>query len=231
MRTPHLSASPPTAPKLEKADQHPANRRRIRRPCANWKGRAVNERSETHPLTQTQRLEAEFERKVGNRSPGSLTTFLRKLEQGLRRGEVETPCNGCTACCRDPKLFVHLGEDEAPHYRAHRQGADWHLDRQPSGECVYLIDNRCSIRSNRPRTCREYDCRLHLLGLPLDFDQKVLIEEGPAYWQDFSLPTTEDKIIRIAIGFAVIAESERDPSPAGFMKAMQTWPAYREMAR
>jgi hypothetical protein len=50
------------------------------------------------------------------RSAGALIPYLRRLERGLKPGRenVEVPCGGCTACCRDPNFEVDVSEEEAP---------------------------------------------------------------------------------------------------------------------
>lgn len=176
------------------------------------------------------------ELRLGNQHPGSLSTFLRKLKQGFELGTMDVPCNGCTACCRDPMMFVDLTEAEAHHFKAHKSDRvtkGWELDRKENGECVYLIDNRCSIYADRPQSCRGYDCRLHLLGLPVGTDQDVLVNEGLSRWRYFSLPTVEDKVMHLAITLSVLAaiSNNRDATHKDIGLAIQNWPAYRDMAR
>jgi Fe-S-cluster containining protein len=140
------------------------------------------------------------ERTHGDRDPGSVTTFLRKYNQGRKRGEVSTPCNGCTACCRDSEFFIELTDGEADRYpEKHRpeDGGKWRLNRKASGECVHFIEDRCSIRETRPHGCRTYDCRLHMLGAPIG-DDTPLVEEASRQWRMFSAPTREDKIVYVA---------------------------------
>ncbi len=76
------------------------------------------------------------------------------------------PCGTCSLCC---KLHTPLTDDEYQNY----DWADWWfmnpngqkeykgkiLWRQQNGDCIYLIDNRCTIYDRRPRACREFDCR------------------------------------------------------------------------
>jgi len=33
------------------------------------------------------------------------------------------------------------------------------LCRKPNGDCIYLIDGKCSIHGRAPKVCRDFDCR------------------------------------------------------------------------
>jgi Fe-S-cluster containining protein len=80
----------------------------------------------------------------------------------------EPPCHRCRAlCCRGfttiPVYPDRYTEDatlvDAGYVE--RQGAHWTLPRA-DGRCVYLDDttNLCLIHDERPRACRDYDCRV-----------------------------------------------------------------------
>jgi hypothetical protein len=181
--------------------------------------------------------------KFGDRPSGSVTTYLRKSTQGyLRDGSANVPCNGCTACCRDPNLFVDVTDEEAKRLKVHqdtnmdqreyKNGVAWVLDRNEKGECVYLIDNRCSIYSERPKSCRQYDCRVHLLGFPVDPTQTVVNQEGVLQWSQFSQPTTEDKVAGLAIRLSILHMLKENPNPchSDFGSAIARWVAYRDIA-
>src|SRR5687767_16035711 len=89
---------------------------------------------------------------------------LRGEGQGL-----EVPCGDCAGCCTS-SLFVHIspGETEtlaiipakllvrAPgRPRGHKL-----LGFAEDGSCPMVKQRRCSIYEHRPRTCRDYDCRM-----------------------------------------------------------------------
>lgn len=85
------------------------------------------------------------------------------------RGELDVPCNGCTACCRASQ-FIPVEPDEtdtlaripkallfeAPGGRRGHRVMGYDKD----GHCPMLVDDRCSIYDHRPRACRVYDCRV-----------------------------------------------------------------------
>jgi Fe-S-cluster containining protein len=80
-------------------------------------------------------------------------------------------CNQCGTCCR--LFLVNLTEDEykSGRYRtifeefgivedfeeAQMTGANI-LRQNDDGSCIYLKDNKCSIHSTRPESCRKFFC-------------------------------------------------------------------------
>jgi uncharacterized protein len=89
---------------------------------------------------------------------------LRGEGQGL-----DVPCGECVACCTS-SLFVHIAPSEAKtlaviparllvrapgHPRGHKL-----LGFAEDGSCPMLKARICSIYEQRPRTCRDYDCRM-----------------------------------------------------------------------
>jgi Fe-S-cluster containining protein len=93
---------------------------------------------------------------------GSVTTFLREHDAGVRAGATKTPCGTCTACCVSKEwAAVPLSAEEAERFAdcAHYSAGTWLLDRKPDGSCVKLIEGKCSVYQQRPRTCRLFDCR------------------------------------------------------------------------
>lgn len=163
------------------------------------------------------------------RPSGSLTRFLRHLETGLKKVSVETPCGSCTACCRDPELHVDLTPEETEIFPSVEKLGRRVLPRQENGECINLIEGKCVVYANRPRSCRIYDCRYHLLGLPLSNDCTIM-KEAVAQWEPFRLPTTEDKTAFVAICALVLDIAKRDPSLTGLAYMILSWKAYRPQA-
>lgn len=71
------------------------------------------------------------------------------------------PCNGCRKCCIGDAVRVLPGEDftrweTEPHPSMPGQRMLAHKD---SGECIYLGESGCTIHDDKPRQCRQMDCR------------------------------------------------------------------------
>ena len=143
----------------------------------------------------------------GVRSSGSFGTLARQLWRSRESGEATVRCEGCTACCRKSNMPVDVGEDEVGRYAEVNwddANKTWVLNKHADGTCTYLVENRCTIYDDRPRACRKYDCRTHLLGMPLAMNRKVL-NEGVMQWQLPATPTVDDENLKIAFRLAYAA--------------------------
>jgi hypothetical protein len=157
---------------------------------------------------------------------GDFSEWLIEM-QGALRGErgSDVPCGGCTACCTSAQ-FIHIGPDEtdtlsrippallfpAPSLpRGHVL-----LGYDDQGHCPMLIDDKCSIYEDRPRTCRTYDCRVFsAAGLGIDDDEKLLIARQVRRWQ-FSFPTQAHRNQHDAVrAAAAFLRDRRDLLPDG----------------
>lgn len=74
---------------------------------------------------------------------------------------ADVPCNGCVRCCVSDAPRI-LDDEDAPKYlttaRAGYPGK-FTLARAPSGACIYLGLTGCLIHDNKPKLCRDFDCR------------------------------------------------------------------------
>jgi hypothetical protein len=144
---------------------------------------------------------------VGTKKPGSVTTLLRNRMRTARTGETASvPCAGCTLCCRAPRLYATLTDEERKQFpdAVYDDGIQrWRLPKRQDGSCSYLVDNRCSAYERRPHSCRVYDCRDQILmNIAMDDDPYTL--ESMQQWDNLSMPTHEDRITSLAIQFAVL---------------------------
>jgi len=80
-------------------------------------------------------------------------------------------CQRCTACCRWPGQ-VRLTEEEVTRLAAFNQLSEHDfiqrftlltqdrrglaLQEKPSGACVFLVGNDCSVQSVKPQQCRDF---------------------------------------------------------------------------
>ena len=118
------------------------------------------------------------------RNPGSLRAVVRRY----LRGDVNVPCDGCTACCRS-KMRVP-------------DGNGGFLAKRDDGSCVHLIDGQCSIYERRPPACRAFDCRIMRAVRVLPVDDPELLT-GVMQWDGFDLSRPEDRAMRRAIDATV----------------------------
>ena len=87
---------------------------------------------------------------------------------------AEVPCGSCVACCRS-SMFIQIEPDEkrtiariprellfpAPG----RPKGHWVMGYDEAWRCPMLVEERCSIYEDPPRTCRMFDCRVMAAGL------------------------------------------------------------------
>jgi Fe-S-cluster containining protein len=101
---------------------------------------------------------------------GDFSAWLRGADAAIRDGATSAvPCGDCTACCTSSR-FVHVGPDETATLARIPRALLFPAPGMPRGHvllgydarghCPMLVDGRCSIYDDRPRTCRSYDCRV-----------------------------------------------------------------------
>lgn len=77
--------------------------------------------------------------------------------------ESDVPCGDCIQCCVG--LSPYLTPEEMMSgkyiYSLTNTGTDIPVISIPRTErgCVYLLDNKCTIYNDRPKACRQFDCR------------------------------------------------------------------------
>jgi Fe-S-cluster containining protein len=147
---------------------------------------------------------------------------LAALETG---SDIDVPCGTCTACCR-ASYFIHVEPDEAETLRRIPKELRFAAPGRPKGHvvlgyddrghCPMLVDDRCSIYEHRPRTCRQYDCRVFAAtGIDAADDGKDEVAARAARWR-FAHPTPRDEREHDASRAAVVfIRSHRDVVPAG----------------
>ncbi len=117
------------------------------------------------------------------------------------RADADVPCGECTACCRS-SYFIHIAPDETAALRRIPAALRFPAPGRPKGHvllgfdedgrCPMLVDDRCSIYEDRPRTCRSFDCRVFAAaGLDPAEDGKPRIADRVRRWR-FDVPTDAD---------------------------------------
>jgi uncharacterized protein len=166
------------------------------------------------------------ERDVGvELAAGDFSSWVTEMGAAIR-GECDAnvACDGCTACCTSSQ-FIHIEPDETETLKRIPRSLLFPAPQRPKGHvlmgyndlghCPMLIDNRCSIYEDRPRTCRTYDCRVFpAAGLIIDDKDHVMIARRAERWQ-FSYESENSVTQHVAIrAAAAFLQTHHDELPA-----------------
>jgi hypothetical protein len=157
---------------------------------------------------------------------GDFSTWLAGMRKALaKNGAAEVACGECRACC-DSSYFIHIRPEEtgtlgridprvlfdAPGMPAGNvlMGYDSH------GNCPMLVEGKCSIYSDRPKTCRSYDCRIFVAaGVDVGGKEKSRIAQRVGSWR-FAYPTAQDRLEHTAVmETAAFIQENADCFPGG----------------
>jgi Fe-S-cluster containining protein len=147
---------------------------------------------------------------------GAFSAWLAAMRAALRgERDSDVPCGGCTACCTASQ-FIHIGPDETETLARIPAGLRFPAPLMPEGHvvlghderghCPMLVEGRCSIYADRPRTCRTYDCRVFAASGIVPEDG--LIAERARRWR-FGLSGAADRRSREAVHEAAVFIRER----------------------
>jgi Fe-S-cluster containining protein len=134
---------------------------------------------------------------------GAFSPWLEQTRAVLEREELGAyvPCGSCSGCCRG-SMFIHIRPEETDTL-AHIPGEllfpapgapPGHvlMGYDAQGRCPMLDEDRCTIYEHRPRTCRDFDCRIFAAtGIAADPEQTMLAERARA-WR-FEHPAAQDE--------------------------------------
>lgn len=138
----------------------------------------------------------------GDLPAGQLGPWLDATRRSAAgEADADVPCDGCTACCR-ASYFVHIEPDEVDTLRRIPAALRFPAPGRPKGHvllgyderghCPMLVDDRCSIYEDRPRTCRAFDCRVFpAAGLSPEGAHEVEIAQRARRWR-FDLTAADD---------------------------------------
>jgi hypothetical protein len=86
------------------------------------------------------------------------------------------------------------------------------------GRCPMLVDGKCSVYEDRPRTCRVYDCRVFAAaGIADAGEGKEAITRQAVRWK-FEFPTPADIRLQAAVKHAAdFLRDHADLFPDGFV--------------
>lgn len=132
---------------------------------------------------------------------GNFSAWLRAMREALSGdGGMDVACGDCRGCCTS-SYYIKVRASE--HAALARIGES-NLEREPApdgsrlmgfrenGHCLMLQDRTCSIYSDRPETCRAYDCRVYAAAGMDAGEGKHEINARVARWR-FEFPTDLDR--------------------------------------
>ena len=150
---------------------------------------------------------------------GGFSAWLRRTRRAqVEGGGVRVPCGECIACCTS-SYFIHVGPGESGALRHVPKEllfpapglprGNFVLGYDDQGRCPMLVEGRCSIYEQRPRTCRDYDCRVFpAAGIGAGDGDKELIDQRARRWR-FSYPAGRDRREHLAVQAAARFLRER----------------------
>jgi uncharacterized protein len=159
---------------------------------------------------------------------GEFSPWLRNVRraQKLKVLGNDVPCGECIACCR-ASLFIHIRPEESDTLKHIPKPLLFPAPGLPKGhvllgfhqkgECPMLKDNKCSIYEHRPRTCRDFDCRVFAAtGVTIDgVGPQSEIARRARSWR-FSFSSEEDRRQFSAVQTAAaFLQEQRDAFPEG----------------
>jgi Fe-S-cluster containining protein len=140
---------------------------------------------------------------------GPFGSWLSQARASLRgNGGAEVACGDCIGCCTS-SLFIHIRPEDsqtlakvpakllvrAPGWpRGHMV-----MGFSKDGACLMLNESKCSIYQQRPRTCRDYDCRIFAAaGIDAGGKDKTIINKRVREWL-FTYPAESDEFAHNAV--------------------------------
>jgi Fe-S-cluster containining protein len=155
---------------------------------------------------------------------GSFSSWVKRTRSAVvDKGTADVPCGSCIACCTS-SYFIHVAPDETETLRHIPKALLFPAPGLPKGNvlmgydehghCPMLKDGLCSIYEHRPKTCRNYDCRV-FPAAGIESDGRDLINRQIRRWK-FSYPTPVDRTEHVAVQTAAKFLSEHaDQFPKG----------------
>ena len=150
--------------------------------------------------------------------------------------DADVPCGDCNGCCKS-FYFIHVTPNDTAALAAIPEELLFAAPGAPpghlvmgytdQGHCPMLVEDRCSIYSARPQTCRAYDCRIFsAAGMQPGETDKALVSERTARWE-FRYTSAADQATQQAIERAatwLTAEREAQDSllPKDFVPGNST---------
>ena len=158
---------------------------------------------------------------------GEFGAWLDRMRRVLRgQAEADVPCGTCVGCCVS-RYYIRIRRQDraavagiAASYLLTPAGitpGDALMGWRHDGTCPALVERRCTIYSQRPLTCRDYDCRVFVAaGLEAGNDDKQVINERVHAWR-FTYATGDARRRHESVlAAARFIKRHGDRFPAGF---------------
>jgi uncharacterized protein len=139
---------------------------------------------------------------------GPFSQWLRDMRAVLRdEQDADVPCGDCVGCCVSSypiplRPTDRVAQEQVPEQfllpvPGQRPG---HLlmGFREDGSCPFLSDRACSIYAERPRTCRDYDCRIYAAAGLAPAGDRPVIRNRVESWS-FRYPTQQDRDEAVAV--------------------------------
>lgn len=154
--------------------------------------------------------------------------FTRTM-QGKVDGSV--PCDGCVGCCTSSK-FVHIHPEDEQAISAIPRELLFQAPGLPNGYCLLgydqqghcpmLKDGQCSIYGARPRTCRQFDCRvLAATGVEIDDESEVIMAKARSWKFQFTTDRSTELYHAVKLASSFL-DRYRHEFPDGFVPRLST---------
>jgi Fe-S-cluster containining protein len=138
---------------------------------------------------------------------GRFSDWLRAIRASLAGGPgMEVACGDCVGCCTS-SYFIKVRAHET---RALQRIGESNLEADilpdgsrlmgfaPNGHCHMFVDGGCSIYSDRPETCRTYDCRVYAAAGIEAGEGRTTINERIASWE-FEIADDQERAMHRAV--------------------------------
>jgi len=141
---------------------------------------------------------------------GNFSDWLRAFRAALSGGPgMNVACGDCVGCCTSSyyiKVRPHehraLARIGAQHLLPSQDGSEnKHMGFDAHGHCPMFANGGCSIYTDRPETCRLYDCRVFAAAGLSAGEEKSTINERIGRWR-FDYPGEADRAEQRAVSAA-----------------------------